>query len=321
VSAPTSAVLATYGRNGFVEGEHRGHAVVLDPVGAVRMSWGDPDHLMMARSSAKPMQAAVMVRSGLELPDDLLALAASSHSGESLHLNGVLRILDSVGLNVDALQTPADYPLEPRARDAWIQSGRRASPLGMNCSGKHAAMLATCVGRGWDTATYLDPQHPLQQAILKEVRRMTDDEISEVGIDGCGAPVHVMTLSGLARAVGASVTAEESSPRRRVVEAMRSNPEMVGGRHRDVTAFMRAVPGMVAKDGAEGVYVAALSDGTSIAMKVDDGAARGRQVALARILQLLEPEGADADALARLAEIPLLGGGQPVGVVTSTLRA
>lgn len=314
-------MLATYGRNGFLEGEHRGHAVVLDAAGDVQMAWGDPEHVMMARSSAKPMQAAAMVRAGLELPDDLLALAASSHSGEARHLAGVLRILDSARLTVDALQTPADYPLEPRARDAWVQAGRRASSLGMNCSGKHAAMLATCVQRGWDPGTYLDAQHPLQQAILTEVRRMTDDEIPEVGVDGCGAPVHVMTLSGLARSLTGAVRAEEGSPRRRVVDAMRAHPEMVGGRHRDVTAFMRVVPGMVAKDGAEGVYVAALPDGTSIAMKVDDGASRGRQVALARILQLLQPEGADAEALAALAEIPVLGGGRPVGVVASTLRA
>ncbi len=294
---------------------------MLDAAGDVQMSWGDPDHVMMARSSAKPMQAAAMVRAGLDLPDDLLALAASSHSGEAVHLAGVHRILDTAGLGVEALQTPADYPLEPRARDAWVQAGRRASSLGMNCSGKHAAMLATCVQRGWDPGTYLDQQHPLQQAILEEVRRMTDDEIPEVGVDGCGAPVHVMRLSGLARSLSVAVCAEAGSPRRRVVDAMRAHPELVGGRHRDVTAFMRAVPGMVAKDGAEGVYVAVLLDGTSIAMKVDDGAARGRQVAFARILQLLQPEGADADALAALAELPVLGGGRPVGSVASTLRA
>lgn len=314
-------MLATYSRNGFIEGAHRGHAVVLDAAGGVQMAWGDPEHVMMARSSAKPMQAAAMVRAGLDLPDDLLALAASSHSGEAQHLAGVHRILAAAGLGVEALQTPADYPLEPRARDAWVQAGRRASSLGMNCSGKHAAMLATCVQRGWDPGTYLDQQHPLQQAILEEVRRMTDDEIPEVGVDGCGAPVHVMTLSGLARSLSVAVCAEEGSPRRRVVDAMRAHPQMVGGRHRDVTAFMCAVPGMVAKDGAEGVYVAGLPDGTSIAMKVDDGAARGRQVAFARILQLLQPEGADADALAALAEIPVLGGGRPVGSVASTLRA
>ena len=313
-------MLATYGRSGFVEGEHRGHAVVLDPDGDVQMAWGDPEHVMMARSSAKPMQAAAMVRAGLELPDDLLALAASSHSGESRHLAGVRRILDGARLTVDALQTPADYPLEPRARDAWVQAGGRPSSIGMNCSGKHAAMLATCVMRGWDTGTYLDPQHPLQQAVLDEVRRMTDDVVPEVGIDGCGAPVHVMTLRGLAMSLGRAVRAEDGSPRRRVVDAMRAHPEMVGGRYRDVTAFMRAVPGMVAKDGAEGVYVAGLPDGTSIAIKVDDGAARGRQVALARILQLLEPEGADVDALEEMSEIPVLGGGRRVGSVTSTLR-
>ena len=272
---------------------------------------------MMARSSAKPMQATAMVRAGLELPDDLLALAASSHSGEARHRAAVRRLLESVDLSVEALQTPEDFPLEPRARDAWIQSGHRPASLAMNCSGKHAAMLATCVRNGWSTDDYLRPSHPLQDAIHREVERMTADTITHVGVDGCGAPVHVMTLSGLARSLSGAVLADAESPERRVVEAMRAHPEMVGGDHRDVTAFMRAVPGLVAKDGAEGVYVAALPDGRAVAMKLEDGSSRGRQVALAAILIGL---GADPDALAGLARIAMLGGGVPVGWVESGLE-
>jgi len=311
-------VLATYDRSGFVEGEHRGHAVVVDPAGAIVSAWGDPDHALMARSSAKPMQASAMVRLGLDLPGPLLALTASSHSGERRHLQGVTTILASAGLDASALQTPADFPLDPRARDAWVQSGRAPAPIAMNCSGKHASMLATCVRQGWSVTDYRDPDHRLQQAILAEVQQLTGDEIPPVGIDGCGAPVHVMTLAGLARSLSRAVLADPGDSSRQVVDAMRDHPEMVGGMNRDVTHFMRAVPGMVAKDGAEGVYVAALADGTAVAIKAEDGAARARQVALATILMKLSP--ADASALEGLASIPLLGGGRRVGEVRSTLR-
>lgn len=319
VTPPPAAVLATYSRSGFVEGEHRGHAVVVDGSGAVLQAWGDAGRLIMARSSAKPVQATAMVRSGLDLPDDLLALAASSHSGEARHVSGVGRILASAGLSSAHLQTPPDFPLDPTVRDAWVQGGRRPLPIAMNCSGKHAAMLATCVMNGWTLEDYRDPGHPLQLAILDDVRRLTRDEVAHVGIDGCGAPVHVITVTGLARSLAAAVTSAPGSPDRRVVDAMRAHPDMVGGSRRDVTAFMRAVPGLVVKDGAEGVYVAALADGRAIAIKADDGSARGRQVALAAILLTLAPAGADVDALASLASIPTLGGGHGVGAVTSPL--
>jgi L-asparaginase II len=282
----------------------------------VRQAWGDADHPMMARSSIKPLQAIAMVRCGLDLPDDLLALAASSHSGENRHLDGVRRILRGVGLSESDLRTPVDFPLEPRERDAWIAAGREQSSIAMNCSGKHAAMLATCVVQGWSTSDYLHPEHPLQQAILVEVQTMTGDEVSHEGVDGCGAPVHVITLSGLARGVSRAVTSLPGSVEHRVVDAMRAHPLMVGGEHRDVTAFMRAVPMLVAKDGAEGVYVASLSDGTTVAIKVDDGAARARQVALATILDAVVPPEADRAALAALARIDVRGGGEPVGQVS-----
>ncbi len=261
-----------------------------------------------------------MLRCGLELPEHLIALAASSHSGEDLHLSGVRAILETAGLSEADLRTPADFPLEPRARDAWIWAGLGPSPIAMNCSGKHAAMLATCVVQGWSISDYPDPDHPLQQAILREVRTMTGDEVPLVGVDGCGAPVHAITLSGLARSVSRALLSAPGSPARNVVDAMRAHPETVGGEHRDVTAFMRAVPGLMAKDGAEGVYVAGLPDGRSVAIKVEDGAARARQVALAAILEDWAPSGADTAALAALARIDVLGGGRPVGEVVAPFR-
>jgi L-asparaginase II len=258
-----------------------------------------------------------MVRHGLDLPEHLLALSASSHSGERFHLAGVRAVLAQAGLDESVLQTPADFPLDPRERDAWIADGRREVPIAMNCSGKHAAMLATCVLNDWPTDTYRSIDHPLQQSIRWQVEALAGEQVEHIGVDGCGAPVLSLTLAGLARSMSRAVQDEPDSPARRVTAAMRAFPDFVGGTNRDVTAFMLAVPGLVAKDGAEGVYVAALPDGTSIAIKSEDGSERARQVALASILVSL---GADPDALAHLRRIPLLGGGSPVGEVSSPLE-
>jgi L-asparaginase II len=310
------AVLATYSRSGFVEGEHLGHAVVVDHDGVIVRSWGDPSSEILPRSSNKPAQAVAMVRHGLDLPTHLIALSAASHSAERFHLAGVHEILTSAGLDESALQTPPDYPLDPRERDAWVGDGRRPVPIAMNCSGKHAAMLATCVVNGWPLDSYRQPDHPLQQSIRWQVEALAGEQVGHVGVDGCGAPVLSLTLTGLARSLSRAMLDEPESPSRRVTGAMAAFPDFVGGTNRDVTAFMRAVPGLVAKDGAEGVYVAALPDGTAVALKVEDGAERARQVALAAILVGL---GVDRELLAPLLAIPVLGGGQPVGEVSSPL--
>jgi L-asparaginase II len=310
-------VLATYTRSGFTEGVHVGHAVVVAPDGTVLRAWGDPDHVIFPRSSNKPAQATAMVRHGLDLPEHLLALSASSHSGERFHLAGVRAILAQAALDESALQTPADFPLDPRERDAWIADGRREVPIAMNCSGKHAAMLATCVINDWPTDDYRAADHPLQQSIRWQVEALAGEQVQHVGVDGCGAPVLSLTVAGLARSMSRAVQDDPDSPGRRVTAAMAAFPDFVGGTNRDVTAFMRAVPGLVAKDGAEGVYVAALPDGTAVAIKSEDGSERARQVALATILVGL---GADPEPLGSLLRIPLLGGGAPVGEVASPLR-
>lgn len=310
------AVLATYTRSGFVEGVHVGHAVVVDPAGRVVQSWGDPDHVIFPRSSNKPAQAIGMVECGLDVPEPLLALSAASHSGEPMHLDAVVELLALGGLDTDALQTPPDLPLDAQERDAWIRDGRTAQPLAMNCSGKHAGMLVTCAVNGWSIANYRDPDHPLQQHIRVTLERLAGESVAHVGVDGCGAPVMSLTVAGLARMLSAARQAEPGSAGGRVVAAMTGYPEIVGGSRRDVTTLMRAVPGLVAKDGAEGVYVVALADGTAVAVKVEDGSERARQVALVAILVRL---GVDPQAVADLATVPLLGGGRVVGEVAAAL--
>ncbi len=305
-------MLAEVVRSGFVEGVHRGSVVGLAADGTTALAVGDPAAPVFPRSASKPLQAAAMVELGLDLDGELLALAAASHSGEPFHLDGVRRILAGAGLDVGALRTPPEEPSDEQAAQAWLRAGHGPEPLTMNCSGKHAAMLATCVLNGWDVATYLDPEHPLQVALGATLERYAGEPVAASGVDGCGAPVLALTLTGLAGAVRGCVLADPGSARRRVVDAMRAYPEWVGGTRRDVTALMRGVPGLVAKDGAEGVEVAACADGRAVALKIDDGASRARQVVTAEALLAL---GFDAPVLAGQRSYPLSGGGRQVGEV------
>jgi L-asparaginase II len=257
-----------------------------------------------------------MVRAGLPLEGELLALAVASHSGEPFHLDGVRRILAAVDLPLTALRTPADLPLGDAERVRWIAEGRGPEPLAMNCSGKHAAMLATCVVNGWPTDGYLAARHPLQRALLDATEELTGDTVAAVGTDGCGAPVLAVTLVGLARAFRRIATAPPGTAEARVAAAMAGHPAMLGGSGRDVTRLVQALPGLVAKDGAEGVYAAALPDGRAVALKVDDGSARARGPALVAALRRL---GVDAPELDDIARMTLLGGGEPVGEVRSPI--
>ena len=310
-------VVAEIVRSGFVEGHHYGSIVALAADGSVDWSVGEVAAPVLPRSSNKPVQALAMVELGLDLPADLLALACASHSGEPFHVEGVRRTLASAGLDETALQTPPDYPLDDEAREAVIRGGGVRSPILMNCSGKHAAMLATCVTRGWDTATYLDPAHPLQVAIADTFARLTGEPIDTVAVDGCGAPLLSTSLTGLARAFAALATATGGAEHR-VADAIRQHPELVSGTTRDELALHRAVPGLIGKAGAESCYAVALPDGRAWALKTDDGAARVRPVLMAEALRrsgVLDEEGVDGAAVARTGELVLLGGGRPVGEI------
>jgi aspartate ammonia-lyase len=301
----------------MVEGVHHGSAVVLSPDGSTLFEAGDVDAACYPRSAAKPLQAVAMVRLGLSLPDDLLALAAASHSGEAIHLDGARRILEACGLTEDHLGNPADRPYDVVEREAWVAAGRPARRLAHNCSGKHAAMLNVVVQRGWSLDDYLDPTHPLQREIAVTIEELTGEGIAHTARDGCGAPLFAVSLRGLARAAARLAAADEGTAEHRVASAMRTHPEMVGGSRRDVTALMRSVPGLVAKDGFEGVQVAALADGTAIAVKIADGADRAR---VPVTLALLARAGVDPTLLAPLSTSTQTDGPSVVPELTTTTK-
>ncbi|ALC28505.1 asparaginase [Streptomyces bacillaris] len=310
--APAPPVLAEVVRSGFTEGHHRGSLVLLAADGSVERTLGDPGAPVFPRSSNKPMQAAAILRAGLELSGERLALAAASHSGEPFHLDLVRKMLAEHGLSPDDLQTPPDLPLDPVAAEAYLAAGNVRERITMNCSGKHAAMLAVCVRNGWDTASYLDPAHPLQQLVGQVVAEAAGEPVAAVGTDGCGAPLMAIGLTGLARAFRSFVLAEPGSAERRVADAMRAHPEYVAGTRRPDTWLMSEVPGTLSKMGAEAVQAVALADGRALAFKIDDGATRALGPVLARALELL---GVDAPVVSRIGRSPLLGGAAEVGEI------
>jgi L-asparaginase II len=235
---------------------------------------------------------------------------------------GVRQILTSAGLTPDALQCPPDWPLDEQVRHAHIRAGGGANRLHMNCSGKHAAMLATCVTAGWPTDTYTEPGHPLQQAIRRTVAELAAEPVAAVGVDGCGAPLLAISALGLARAFRAMVTGGPGSPERAVADAMRRYPAWTSGTTRPERLLMDAVPGLLLKGGAEGVDGFALADGRAGAVKIEDGASRGRvpvTVALLRELRADREPGVDLARLGELASTPVTGGGQVVGEIRATL--
>jgi L-asparaginase II len=303
------AVLAEYVRDGVVESEHRGFLAVLNADGSLFKSLGDIDTKIFPRSTVKCFQASAMVRSGLDLEPRLLALAQSSHSGAAMHMDGAREILASVGLTESALQCATDRPLGDAERRAW--GDQEPAQIAMNCSGKHAAMLATCVKNGWPIETYLEQSHPLQIAIKKELEDLSGEVITLTSTDGCGAPLFLISVIGLARAIRA-ITISNDLVHQSVMNAARAFPEMVGGMGRHNTEMMQQVPGLFMKDGAEAVNVCSLSDGRTFVFKVSDGSLRAFRTIVHACLK-------DFGIDTALTPEKVMGGPRVIGTIRATI--
>ncbi len=315
MSAPTGYVpLVEVIRSGAVESVHHGAAVMVSADGSIEWSVGDPAAMVYPRSANKPMQVLAMLGAGLELPADLLAIACASHSGETCHLEGVRRLLALGGLDETALANTPEQPDDPAARVERIRAGLGPSSITQNCSGKHAAMIVTCVVNGWPTESYLTSTHPLQRLISTTISQLVGRDELEFGVDGCGAPAHRLGLDELARCFGTIASGAAGPNARAVSDAMRARPDLVGGTLNPVTAFMKAVPGLLLKDGAEGVYAAALPDGRAAAFKIADGADRARPVTLAAVLAAW---GIDVEPFREVWDRPVLGHGRVVGAIVA----
>ena len=305
-------IIAEVTRSGFRESTHHGSVVVLGADGSVHDRAGDITGPIFPRSSNKPLQTVGMLRAGLRTADSAdLALISGSHRGERFHVSRVRGILAAAGLEPGALRCPADLPLSVPDRDAVLRAGGGPEPILMNCSGKHAGMLATCVANGWPLDTYLEAKHPLQVAIAAAVADLAGEPIAATGVDGCGAPVFAFSLTALARAFQRLVEAPPGTHERRVADEMRAHPELVAGTGADDTVLMSGVPGLVAKGGAEGVAAVAVPNVGAVALKVEDGSMRARTPVLLSGLARL---GVAVPAMEEL----ILGGGEVVGSVRAT---
>ncbi len=317
--------LAFVTRSHFVESRHHGHAVVTAPDGTVLRALGRVDATIEPRSSFKPLQASGCLLAGADLHGAALAVGAGSHRGHPDHLDLVAGVLADVGLDESDLQCPPALPAEQWAMEDLLRSGGRARRLAMNCSGKHAAMLAACRAADLDPTTYPDPGHPLQQQIRAVAEQATGVPSASVAVDGCGAPLFATTLVGLARAIGRVAAAGAGPPgptagldhdlvaaMSRVARAMRAHPWAVSGIGSDDTVVMQELDGVVAKGGAEGVLALGTADGHGVAVKVADGDNRATMPVGLALLAVTGIEATDlADALATRVH----GGGRPVGRV------
>jgi L-asparaginase II len=265
--------LAYLTRAGVIESRHHGLICLTGPDGKLISEHGNSRKLIYPRSAVKPLQALAMRRAGLNLSGAELAMSIASHQGTPEHLRIVSSILEGAGLSENDLQCPTAWPGNLKAR-AEVSSESR---LAFNCSGKHAAFLATCVVNGWDTKSYLSPEHPLQKLIVEVIEEFSGEKIPHSTFDGCGAPLHLMSLQGLARAIGKFAATEQE-----IRDAMLANPWVVDDRGASDTLVMEK--GMLAKIGAEGVFVIGLATGHGVAVKVADGSMRPAGLSALKIL-------------------------------------
>jgi L-asparaginase II len=313
LAATDLAELAIIVRSGVVESRHFGWLVALNADGSVAANLGgDAPTQVLPRSTTKPLQALACLLAGAELSDEELAIAAGSHTGEDAHVDAVRRILARAGLDDSALGCPVDWPEDEPTRERLIREGETRSRVRMNCSGKHAAMLLACAANGWDTHSYLDPTHPLQQLVKNTVQRVSGVVVEHTAVDGCGAPLFSTTVEGLARSFRALVTAPAGSPERRVADAMRAHPFFVGGDNHANSDTMTRITGVLAKGGAEGVIGMAAATGQAVAMKIVDGNPRATTLLALTVLGAL---GVNVSNAGSLIDLQILGGGVPVGAI------
>ncbi|HEV7948202.1 MAG TPA: asparaginase [Glaciihabitans sp.] len=308
--------LAVVERSGMVESRHLGAAVVVDASGSLLKELGNSAALIYPRSTMKPLQAIAALRAGADLADEHLVLASASHAGTPRHVEVVRAILDKAGVSESDLACPADWPGDSSSRSAVLAGGGSASPVYMNCSGKHASFLLACTVNEWPTDGYLEPEHPLQGLIRDVVEEFTGEPIVHSGVDGCGAPVHALSLAGLARGIGA-VTGGNDPDAARLSAAILANAWALDGEGRANTLTINTV-GIVAKLGAEGVMVMGTADGTAVAVKILDGSLRAATlVALELLVSVNAVSREDADATLSASLERVLGGGEPVGHIRS----
>ena len=295
-------VLIEVTRGDLVESRHRGALAVVGPRGQALLSVGDTSAPVYPRSAVKILQAIPLVTSGAAdafgFGDRELALACSSHNGEPRHVDLAAAMLARAGLDASALECGAHAPSLDRAARELVMTGVKPSPLHNNCSGKHAGMLAVARHLDEPATGYVQPAHRVQVRIAKVMAELTGAPVSTdvCGIDGCSVPTWALPLQAWAKALAqlaasSGYQTEAIVAGRRLMASCMAEPAFVAGENRFCTEVMAALPGAVfVKTGAEGVFCGAVpSLGIGIALKIDDGATRASEAAMAGLLDRLFP--------------------------------
>lgn len=293
----TNPVAVEVLRDGRIESFHRGSVAVCDVQGVVRLARGDVESPIFPRSALKPIQALPLLETGaaeaFAVSDAELALACASHNGEALHADTINRWLSRLDLSEEALACGAHWSLSESVARTMAQAGIQPSGVHNNCSGKHAGMLTIARHMGEEVEGYEAADHPVQVKVRDTISEMSGHDLGDAGaaIDGCSVPAYAIPLAGLARAFAQlSHTHDTRGVRgescQRLVSAMTSNPFMVAGTGRYCTNVIEAGKGnLLVKTGAEGVMAAALPElGVGVAVKIDDGARRAAEAAMAAVL-------------------------------------
>ncbi|MEX2557025.1 MAG: asparaginase [Actinomycetota bacterium] len=299
-------------RSGLIESIHLVDVAVAGSNGKLVAWAGEPDTVAYLRSSAKPIQTLACLESGWRAPGtEQVAVACASHNGEPRHVEAIRVTLSAAGFSEDALRCPAAWPFRPE--DAAAVNG--SAPILHNCSGKHAAMLATAKENGWTLEDYRAAEHPMQRAVATQVERLAGASVRHTGVDGCGVPTFALSLTESAR-----LFARLAEDGRDVLDAMADHPFLVAGTGRLCTAVMSARPGVVIKIGAEGLSCGVLRDqGLAFALKARDGTQRARDIATVATLKVLGSIDDDVpEMLAPHAAPAVLGGGEPAGSIRCT---
>jgi L-asparaginase len=271
----------TLRRGTISESVHRVHAVVCDGQGRVLLSAGDAGFETFIRSALKPFQAVPFLSSGaadqMDVGERGIAISCASHAGTNLHAREAFKLLWKAELDPSQLQCPI-----PPNGD---------SPLQYNCSGKHAAFLATSRKMAWPLDDYLHGDHPVQVEVNRRVAELLGLPADELvaARDDCGAPTLRLQLAQMAL-LYAHLGASRHAELEQISRAMLAHPDLVAGEGRFDTELMRRSHGQVlSKGGAEGIQcLSRIGEGLGVAIKVEDGSRRAKQAVALYLLRELE---------------------------------
>ena len=273
---PLEAILM---RGSNIESIHKVHAVISDKKGRVLMCAGNPEYKTFIRSALKPFQAIPFVSSGaaskINNASKSIALACGSHSGSKHHSREAFKILWEYDIDIKNLKCPKS----------------KTSQLEHNCSGKHAAFLATCKKLNWPLESYLKGNHPLQKEIFRIVSELLEIPISEINAerDDCGAPTLYLKLIEISK-LYSLLSSSENAELEQICRAITANPIMISDNNKFDTEIIKASHGhVIGKGGAEGVQcLCKVNEGIGLALKVEDGSKRAKHAVSLHLLNQLE---------------------------------